>query len=171
MNLIKKREHQKRNYNQTVWDFSAIFWMDFYWNQRKPIGSAMFYLFNWVFNVALNTLYRSYLVGRFSWGGGNQYIQLVFRFCTVNCRPSVRQVPLWPHRIRGLNCWPQRCEASVLPLIHGDPDLAMKYIPIKGPSSPYLKYPTTLRYVAERSWVLKVRTRGPVNMKKGEGGR
>ena len=25
--------------------------------------------------------------------------------------------------------------------------------------SPYLEYPTTLRYVAERSWVLKVRTK------------
>ena len=31
-------------------------------------------------------------------GGGNQYIQLVSRFCPVNCPPSVSQLPTFPPR-------------------------------------------------------------------------
>ena len=39
------------------------------------------------------------MTGSFFVGGGNQYIQLVCRgFCTVNCRPSVRQLPTFPHK-------------------------------------------------------------------------
>ena len=35
-------------------------------------------------------------------GGANQYIQLVCHgLCTVNCRPSVRQLPTFPHKFRG----------------------------------------------------------------------
>ena len=70
------------------------------------------------FYVALHvtrvTLYRSYHDGCFFVCRGNQYIQLVSRFCTVNCLPSVSNCQLSHIRFGGLNHRPQRWEASVL---------------------------------------------------------
>ena len=48
-------------------------------------------------------------------GRGNQYIQLVkVLYCTL--QTIGKQLPTFPHKVQGLNCWPQRWEASVLPL-------------------------------------------------------
>ena len=50
-------------------------------------------------------------------GKVNQYIQLVkIVYCTL--RTISRQLPTFPHKVRGLNHQPQRWEASVLPLCH-----------------------------------------------------
>ena len=50
-------------------------------------------------------------------GRGNQYIQLVkVLYCKL---PTIgKQLPTFPLKVGGLNCWPQRWEASVLPLSH-----------------------------------------------------
>ena len=66
------------------------------------------------FNVALNIVYRSYHDSCFM-GGGNHYIQLVK---VLYCKQLTigKQLPTFPHRLRGLNRRPQRWEASVLPL-------------------------------------------------------
>ena len=73
-------------------------------------------MFIWVL-TSLSTLYRSIITTGSFVGRGNQYIQLVSRFCTVNCRPSVSNYQISPHRVRGLNHRPQRWEVSVLPFI------------------------------------------------------
>ena len=53
-------------------------------------------------------------VGRFV-GRGNQYIQLVkVLYCKL--LTIGKQLPTFPHKVRGLNRQPQRWEASVLPL-------------------------------------------------------
>ena len=52
-------------------------------------------------------------------GGGNQCIQLVCQgFCTVNCRPSVRQLQAFPHKIRVFEL--QTSESGGEPIITND---------------------------------------------------
>ena len=53
-------------------------------------------------------------------GRGNQYTQLVkVLYCKL--RTIGKQLPTFPHKVQGLNCRPQRWEASVLPLYHHGP--------------------------------------------------
>ena len=53
-------------------------------------------------------------------GRGNQYIPLVkviyYKLLTIG-----KQQPRFPHKVKYMNCQPQRWEASVLPLLHHDP--------------------------------------------------
>ena len=55
------------------------------------------------FSSAFNTVQDISRRVVFFVGGGNQCIQLVSRFCTANCRPSVRQLPTFLHKVEGLN--------------------------------------------------------------------
>ena len=60
-------------------------------------------------------------------GRGNQCIQLVkFLYCKL---PTIgKQLPTFPHRVRGVDCRPQRWEESVLPLSHcGSPIMKILY--------------------------------------------
>ena len=51
------------------------------WEWGGEGGGVFIYL---VFYIAFNTVQGHITTGSFM-GGGNQYIQLVLRFCTVNC--------------------------------------------------------------------------------------
>ena len=61
-------------------------------------------------------------------GRGNQYIQLVkVLYCKL--LTIGKQLPTFPHRVKGLNYRPQRWEASVLPLRHRDPLMLILHDP------------------------------------------
>ena len=61
---------------------------------------------------------------------GNQYIQLVK---VLYCKLIIhKQLPIFPHKVQGLNPGPQRWEAIVLPLCHPCPrNLVIKVEHIK----------------------------------------
>ena len=62
------------------------------------------------------------MTGSFT-GRGNQYIQLVkVLYCKLPT--SGKQLPAFPHKVRGLNRRPHRWDASMLPLRHPGPRLA-----------------------------------------------
>ena len=62
-------------------------------------------------------------------GRGNQYVQLVkVLYCTL--LTIGKQLPTFTHKIRGLNCQPQRWEASVLPLHHRGPSMEDDFMKI-----------------------------------------
>ena len=71
-------------------------------------------LFIWVL-MSLWTLCIGHIMTGCFMGGGNHYIQLVK---VLYCKQLTigKQLPTFPHRLRGLNRRPQRWEASVLPL-------------------------------------------------------
>ena len=64
-----------------------------------------------------------------SWKGkGNQYIQFV-RVLYCKLLTNGKQLPAFPlEAVPGTEPWPQRWEASVLPLCHCGPSIILKYI-------------------------------------------
>ena len=62
-------------------------------------------------------------------GGGAEETSTYSLIKVLYCKlPTIgKQPPTFPHKVQGLNCWPQRWEASVLPLHQYDPLFSLKY--------------------------------------------
>ena len=111
------------------------------------------FLVIWGFTL-LSTLYQSYHdeeTSTYSWS----------MFCTVNCRTSVSNYQLFPHKVRGLNRQPQRWEVSVLPLYHcGPPQAGQDHEPIHVDMTTQNSVNSTLGVLARYHFVIKY----PVNV-------
>ena len=79
--------------NSTVWEHSFAFRVRFKLVFQISYGVNLFLFIYLGFYVAFNTVQviSRRVVGK---GGGNQYIQLVSGFCTVNCRPTASNYQL-----------------------------------------------------------------------------